>query len=102
MKASELAKRIKKKRAPLIIDTRTEIEFKRGHIPGAIHAPPLKILLKMTHLPADKNTEFVITCLHDPRAWIARGLLSIYGYRHATLLDGHMVGWRRAGLPLEK
>ncbi|MGD0277414.1 MAG: rhodanese-like domain-containing protein [Syntrophales bacterium] len=102
MKASELVKRIKKNRAPLIIDTRTGIEFRRGHIPGAIHASPLKILLKTAHLPDDKKTELVITCLHGPRAYIAKGLLAAYGYRNTAILDGHMVGWRRAGLPLEK
>jgi len=33
---------------------------------------------------------------------MAKALLAIYGYRNATLLKGHMLGWRRAGLPIEK
>ena len=102
MHAGELAQRIKTNSAPMVIDTRSGIEFKLGHIPGAIHAPVLKMLLKMTHLPEDKNTELVITCFHGPRAWIAQRLLATYGYRNATLLEGHMAGWRRAGLPLKK
>ena len=102
MQASDLAQRIKTNGAPLVIDTRTGLEFKLGHIPGAIHAPVLKMLLKMTHLPEDKNTELVITCFHGPRAWMAQKLLAAFGYRNATLLEGHMAGWRRAGLLLEK
>jgi len=44
MKAKELLKRIESKSAPVIIDARTGIEFRRGHVPGAINAPPRKIL----------------------------------------------------------
>ena len=102
MKASELAQRITANSAPQVIDVRTGLEFKRGHIPGAIHAPVLKILLKRARLPENKKAELVITCEHGPRALMAKRLLAIYGYRNTTLLDGHMLGWRRAGLPLEK
>jgi rhodanese-related sulfurtransferase len=102
MQASELLQRIKKDSAPQVIDARSGLEFKRGHIPGAIHAPVLKILLKRARLPQNKNSELVITCEHGPRALMAKCLLATYGYRSATLLEGHMLGWRKAGLPLEK
>jgi hydroxyacylglutathione hydrolase len=102
VQASELAQRLKSNNAPSVIDVRSGIEFKHGHIPGAIHAPTLKILLKMARLPDDKNTELVVTCEHGPRALMAQRVLAVYGYRNTTLLEGHMAGWRRAALPLEK
>lgn len=102
MQASELAKRIKSNNAPPVIDVRSGIEFNLGHIPGAIHAPALKILLKLARLPHDKGTELVVTCEHGPRALMAQRLLAAYGYRNTTLLEGHMAGWKRAGLPLER
>jgi rhodanese-related sulfurtransferase len=102
MKANELLKRIESKSAPVIIDPRSEIEFKRGHIPGAINAPVRKILLNMAHLPKDRNLEMVIACMHGQRAWIARKLLALYGYRNTALLEGYLEGWQKAGLPLEK
>ena len=102
MKALELAQRITSNSAPPVLDARSELEFKRGHIPGAIHAPFLKILLKRARLLEDKNSEMVITCEHGPRAMMAKRLLAAYGYRNVTLLEGHMLGWRRAGLRLEK
>ena len=102
MTAQELLKRIDSKTAPVIIDARTGIEFKGGHIQGAIHAPFLRILLKRARLPKDKDSELVITCEHGPRALMAKCLLATYGYRHTTLLKGHMLGWRRAGLPSEE
>jgi hydroxyacylglutathione hydrolase len=102
MKNTELAQRITANSAPQVIDARSGFEFKRGHVPGAIHAPVLTILFKRACLPENKNAELVITCEHGPRAMMAKRLLAIYGYRNTTLLDGHMLGWRRAGLPLEK
>lgn len=102
MKAKELAQLISSKSAPVILDVRSGMEFNSGHIPGAIHAPSMKILLSMAHLPKDKNSRLVITCEHGPRAQMAQGLLSLYGYKNSTLLEGHMSGWRNAGLKMER
>jgi rhodanese-related sulfurtransferase len=102
MQASELLQRIKSNRAPVIVDARSAIEFKRGHIPGAIHASALKILLKTAHLPEDRNLELVIYCGHGPRAMIAKRLLAVRGFRNTALLAGHMEGWKKADLPLER
>ncbi len=102
MKANELFKRIESKSAPVIIDPRSEIEFKRGHIPGAINAPVRKILLNRSQIPQDKNREMVIGCMHGQRAMIAKWLLGLYGYRNMALLEGWLEGWQKAGLPWEK
>ena len=102
MKANELLKRIESKHAPVIIDARTGLEFKRGHVPGAIHAPPRKILLKTAALPKDTSAELVIYCEHGQRAWIAKKLLAARGYTNTALLEGHLLDWKKAGLPLEK
>jgi rhodanese-related sulfurtransferase len=90
----ELAKRIKLKNPPIVVDARTGFEFRKGHIPGAIHAPTWKILLRLAPIPPDKNAELVLTCELGPRAWIAMGLLKAFGYRNTVLLAGQMAGWR--------
>ena len=102
MQATELLQRIKSNNAPVIVDARSPIEFKRGHIPGAINASLLMLLFGMARLPKDKTLEMVITCEHGQRAWIARKLLALYGYRNTALLEGHLEDWKKAGLPLEK
>ena len=81
---------------------RTASEFRRGHVPGAVNAPVQTILFHIDRLPRDKNKELVIACEHGPRAALAKGILTLHGYRHTTLLEGHMSGWRKADLPLEK
>jgi rhodanese-related sulfurtransferase len=101
MKANDLLKRIESKRAPVIVDARTGIEFKRGHVPGAINAPARKILLNTAGLPKDKDAEIVISCDHGERAWLASKLLGFRGYRNTSLLEGSLMDWKKAGLPLE-
>lgn len=102
MQPRELLKQMKAKTPPVIIDVRTGSEFRAGHIPGAIHAPTWKILLRLAQLPADKSAAMVVTCEHGPRAQIAKGLLGMFGYRSVSLLEGHMAAWRNAGHPQEK
>ena len=102
MQAKELVQLIKSRKSPTIIDVRSSFEFHSGHVTGAIHAPTWKILLKIAKLPEDKGTKLVVLCEHGPRAQMAQGLLGLYGYRNVTLLDGHMAGWRRAELTVEK
>jgi hydroxyacylglutathione hydrolase len=102
MQAKELAKQIKTRKVPCIIDVRSGIEYRAGHIPGALHAPTWKILFRLAPLPKERETLLVLTCEHGPRAQMARSLLGLFGYRTVTLLEGHMAGWRRAGLPVEK
>ena len=102
MQAQELARKLKSDQAPRVVDVRSGMEFNGGHIPGAIHAPSWKIMLRIAPLPKEKDALLVVTCEHGPRAQIAKGFLGQCGYTNVTLLEGHMSGWRRAGLPMEK
>lgn len=102
MQPKELLQRMKSKQPPTILDVRSGMEFQRGHIPGAIHASTLKILLRMARLPSDKSSELIVTCEHGPRAQLAKGVLGIFGYRNVALLAGHMSAWRQAKHPQEK
>jgi len=102
MQPQELVQRLKAGQAPVVMDVRTGMEFRKGHIPGALHVPTWKILLFMAPLPPDKRSELVVLCELGPRAMIAKVLLSLLGYRNITLLEGHMAGWRRSALPQQK
>jgi len=102
MTGKDLAKRLKTKTPPCVVDVRSIFEFRSGHIPGAIHSPFWRILFRMAGLPQDKQSLVIVTCEHGPRAQMAKSLLSFTGYKRVDLLEGHMSAWRRAGLPLEK
>jgi len=102
MKRDELLQRIQSNNAPLLVDPRSETEYRRGHIPGAVNAPVRKILFGTAMLPEDRNREMVIACMHGQRAWLAKKILALRGYRNMALLDGWLQEWQRAGLPWVK
>jgi rhodanese-related sulfurtransferase len=102
MNAADLFQRIQSNTAPMILDPRSTVEFRRGHIPGAINAPVGKLVLNMVPVPEDRNVEMVIACMHGQRAWLAQKLLALRGYRNTALLEGYLQEWMRAGLPVEK
>lgn len=102
MQAKILLQLIKENQPPVVVDVRSGGEFSSGHISGAVHVPAWKIALRIGNLPKDKDCQLVVTCEHGPRAQAAKGLLNSAGYHNVELLDGHMSGWRAAGLPVEK
>ena len=99
MKAKELLRRLGTKDGPLLLDPRSPIEFRRGHVPGAVNAPVWKILFGSAHLPQNRSREMVIACMHGQRAYIANWVLVLLGYRNLDYLDGFLEDWLSAGLP---
>jgi rhodanese-related sulfurtransferase len=102
MQANELLQRITSNKAPVLIDPRSPGEFKRGHIPGALNTPVYRLLLRTAPLPEDRNVEMVIACMHGQRAWLAKKILALQGYRNTDLLEGYLQEWHRANLPWEQ
>jgi hydroxyacylglutathione hydrolase len=100
MQVTKLAALLKTADCPMIIDVRSRLEFRSGHIQGALHIPFWGALLLRSRLPKDKNAEIVLTCEHGPRAQLAAAQLGLIGYSRVSLLAGHMSEWRRRQLPV--
>jgi hydroxyacylglutathione hydrolase len=101
VKIKDLARQLKIGPVPCVVDVRSGPEFRSGHIPGAVHAPMLSILLGRARLPESRETRMVLTCEHGPRALVVKSILRMLGYRQLDLLEGHMAAWRKAGMPTE-
>ncbi len=97
---TELAARLADNDPPLILDVRTEKEFASGHIPGAVNIPHLQLAERISELPADTGTEIVVHCRSGKRAADAEAVLEAAGYSAVRDLDGHMLAWSGAGLPV--
>ena len=88
--------------APLVLDVRSRREFRRGHVPRAVHVPFWVIPSRLRGARDSRDVPVVVYCGHGPRAWFARAVLRMNGFRHVALLEGHMSRWKREGLPLER
>lgn len=88
--------------APPVLDVRSGLEFRAGHLPGAIHVPFW--LVPSADLPRslDPDKPVVVYCGHGPRARMAGVALRARGFRQVHYLAGHMTGWRQRGLPEER
>lgn len=99
--ARELAARIADGTAPLVVDVRSEGEYRDGHVPGAVHVSFLSTFGAAGARLAPPGEPVVLYCEHGPRAGIARFALHRHGFDRVILLEGHMTGWREQGLPIE-
>jgi rhodanese-related sulfurtransferase len=92
-----LLAQIDRGRPPVIVDVRSGVEFRRGHVPGAVHVPFWLAFWRSGRLRAAPDDPVVLYCGHGPRAWMAGALLRARGFRHVCCLRGHMAGWKGRG-----
>jgi rhodanese-related sulfurtransferase len=62
LSAEQLKKLIDAKSALFLVDTRTEYEFKKGRVPGAVNIPPHRFDSLASLLPPDKGLHLVFYC----------------------------------------
>src|SRR5688572_3634993 len=100
--ASTLAEAVSARHPPAILDVRSAAEYRRGHIPGAVHMPFWLLLFRVRSLALRRDEPLVVYCGHGPRAHMARSALEHHGFAHVILLRGHMRAWNQKKLPLER
>ncbi len=97
-----LLKQMQEGTAPFIVDVRSQGEYNRDHIPGAVHISFYSIRSGLKEAGVVSQDPVVLYCEHGPRAGIAGFLLFLAGYERVFSLDGAMKGWRKSDYPLEK
>jgi glyoxylase-like metal-dependent hydrolase (beta-lactamase superfamily II)/rhodanese-related sulfurtransferase len=85
--------------APLLLDVRSPLEFESEWIEGARNVPLEQLDAVLDALPDPGET--VVVCRTGVRATIAAGTLARNG-RRARVLNGGMLAWRRARLPVRE
>ncbi len=97
----EMLQLIQSGETPVIIDVRSESEYETSHIPGAMHIPFWSAFSTDQLDGLSPEDLLVLYCEHGPRAGIAKFALSLGGFENMVYLEGHMSGWKQAGLPVE-
>jgi len=95
----EIKKKLDTGEKMLLVDTREDNEWARGHIPNAIHLGKGVIERDIEKAVPDKETLLVLYCGGGYRSALAADNLQKMGYRNVISMDGGWRGWTEAGFP---
>ena len=86
----------------ILVDTREDNEWARGHIPGAIHLGKGIIERDIEKTIPDKHAPLVLYCGGGFRSALAADNLQKMGYKNVVSMDGGWRGWTESGFPVAK
>jgi len=83
----------------LLVDTREESEWARGHLPGAIHLSKGIIERDIEKTVPDKSAEIILYCGGGFRSALAADNLQKMGYTNVVSMDGGWRAWNESKFP---
>jgi rhodanese-related sulfurtransferase len=96
---SAVKQRLDKGEKLIVIDTREESEWARGHIPGAVWLGKGIIERDIEAKIPDKSTEVILYCGGGFRSALAADNLQKMGYTNVVSMDGGWRDWTGSGHP---
>lgn len=81
----------------VLLDVRTEEEFKEVSAPGAVNIPLDRLSAHVDKL--SKHDSIHVICRSGGRSAMATNALHGAGLTHAENVSGGMMAWEKAGLP---
>jgi len=86
----------------ILVDTREDLEWAKGHLPGAIHLGKGIIERDIEKSIPDHNAPVVLYCGGGFRSALAADNLQKMGYTNVISMDGGWRGWTESGYPVTK
>ena len=86
--------------APVLVDVRERNEWDEVHIPGAVHLPLSGIAEGYSSIP--QGRPLILQCASGKRSLVAAEFLRSNGYTDVTNMSDGIIGWQKAGLPVER
>lgn len=86
----------------LIVDIRAAAEYKKGHIKGAKNVQMSEFASSIESYSAYKDKPVLIYCNSGNTTKRAVKLLKKAGYGHINDLEGGIIAWKDANMPLSK
>jgi rhodanese-related sulfurtransferase len=102
MSVHDVKKRLDAGEKFILVDTREESEWDRGHLPGAIHLGKGVIERDIEHAIPDPSAPLVLYCGGGFRSALAAENLQKMGYTNVISMDGGWRDWTAAGYPVSK
>jgi rhodanese-related sulfurtransferase len=98
----EIKKKLDAGEKMILVDTREDNEWARGHVPGAVHLSKGVIERDIERAIPDKESTIVLYCGGGYRSALAADNLQKMGYRKVISMDGGWRGWTESGFPVIK
>jgi rhodanese-related sulfurtransferase len=104
LSAEAVAARLDGDSAPLLLDVREPEEFvgELGHIRGALLVPLDALERRLPKLAGYVDRDVIVVCRAGARSASAGAILRRAGFRRVINLDGGMLAWANAGLPVQR
>lgn len=84
----------------MILDVRTQEEFDEGHIEGAVMLDFFRDDFADELAEFDPDVPYVLYCRSGNRSRGARQIMADLGFQNVEDVEGGIVGWQEAGLPV--
>jgi rhodanese-related sulfurtransferase len=84
----------------LLIDVREPDEYAQGHAPGSTLIPLGQLEKRLSEIAGQKNKPIALICRSGNRSGQAQKILERAGFTAAVNVEGGMVAWQKAGMPV--
>ena len=98
----DIKKRLDAGEKMILVDTREDNEWAKGHIPGAVHLGKGIIERDVETTIPDKNATLVLYCGGGFRSALAADNLQKMGYKNVISMDGGWRAWTESNFPVAK
>lgn len=96
----EFCERLQQGERFIVIDTREDNEWAKGHLPGAHHLSKGVIERDIETAIPQKDAPIVLYCGGGFRSALTADNLQRMGYTNVVSMDGGWRGWNERGLPV--
>ena len=83
-----------------LIDVRERHEWDESRIDGATLVPELTVADRIGEVVPDRSQRVIVYCRTDNRSARSADLLRELGYEDVAYVEGGIVAWEEAGLPV--
>lgn len=90
------------RQSAVVLDVRTDDEFKAGHVVNAVHVPVGLLSGRLQELDKFKTQPVVVYCHTGHRSAQACAVLRKEGFASIYKMAGGMTAWQKANLPVVK